>query len=144
MEYWLRYEEQYVRDYEGCPPGCNNCGGWCEQPSGHVNVYPRSLHRSSRSGLDYERVSATSVTYDFEEVQSGDTAYLVIVEYTDGGTFGYDGYWTVAGVYATQEGAERAVQRAEGDNDTEVRYRAWDGYFASLRDARVEPLMVLA
>jgi hypothetical protein len=129
-------------------PGCSDDHehSWCDQDSYALSVTPVSLHRARRNfpTTGYEAVNADSVTYDCADVAIGDTAYVVTVAYTDGGTFGYSGYWCVAGVYSTPEAAEACRKRCHGDNDTSSAYRPWDGYFASLRDCDVTPLVVLA
>lgn len=142
--YALTFTESYYQDDPGCTQDHEH--SWCDQPSGHVNVYPRSLHRERRNlGGHYEIApDGYESVYEVEDVAVGETAYLVICEYTDGGTFGYDGYWCVAGLYASAERAEETRKRCEGENDIPSRaYRPWDGYFASLGQAYVEPMVVL-
>lgn len=137
-------EDSYVSSY-GCSSDCDGCGGWCEQDSYTTNVHVGSLHRERRNlGGHYEITpDGYESVYDVEDVPVGDTAYLVICEYTDGGTFGYSGYWCVAGLYGDAERAEACRQKCESPNDTDRAYRPWDGYFASLGEARVEPMKVL-
>lgn len=80
--------------------------------------------------------------YGVEEIAAGDPAYVLVVRYRGGDTFGYSGYWTPAGVFATREAAEAARHRAEGENDTDSAYRPWDGYFESLTEARIDELVM--
>ncbi len=142
--YALTFSETYHEDDPGCTEDHEH--NWCEQPSGHVNVTVGSLHRERRDlGGHFEvKPGSYNLSYECEDVPIGSTAYLVIVEYTDGGTFGYDGYWTVAGLYATPEAAEACRAKCNGENDTARTYRPWDGYFASLGETRVEPMVVQA
>lgn len=131
-------------------PGCteDHEHSWCEQPSYALSVTPVSLHRERRTfRMGYELVhdrEYSEALYGVADVAVGDTAFLLLIEYIDGGTFGYSGYWCCAGVFSTAEEAEAARKRAEGENDTARMYRPWDGYFASLRSAEVHPMTVLS
>jgi hypothetical protein len=142
--YALTFTESYYQDSPGCTED-HECS-WCEQPSGHVNVEPGSLHRERRNLGGHYQIAPDGYesVYEVQDVPVGAMAYLVVVEYTDGGTFGYDGYWCVPGLYSTPEEAEECRKRCEAPNDVPTRaLRPWDGYFASLGSARVEPMVVL-
>lgn len=132
-------EHSYVRSH-GCPPSCENCGGWCERDSYGISVSPRALHKDRRDFplTGYEEVEGT-------EIAPGETAYVVIVTYTDGDTFGYSGYWACLGVFTTAESADETRKEAEKPNEYpfDKGYRPWDGYFASLESADVYPMTVL-
>lgn len=143
VEYALITNESHWQEDPGCQEAHDHA--WCEQPSYALSVSPVSIHRTRREFYDgYERVSAKDCIYGVEDVPVGANAYVVVCAYIDGDTFGYSGYWTVAGLFADAERAEDVRKRCEGENDTDRMFRPWDGYFASLRSAEVYPLTVLA
>lgn len=84
-----------------------------------------------------------------EDVSPGDTIHVVIVRYSDGGTFGYtSGYWQIFG--ATTD-ARKAVSLANaipnGDwKDSpilgEYAYDVWSGYFSSFEGVDVHTFLV--
>jgi hypothetical protein len=142
------YALTYIEDCYEEDPGCteDHEHSWCEQPSYGLSVTLGTLHLHRRDLGGHYEVSEDSydTMYGVASVPIGSTAYVVVCEYIDGGTFGYSGYWCVAGVAATPEEADAIRKRCLDKNDLDVPvHRPWEGYFASLRDARVEPMTVL-
>jgi hypothetical protein len=135
--YYMTYSEQTWCEDPG--DGSDEQYSW-EGGSGCA-VTVRNLSLTKPSG-EYVVIdpSRYGTVYDIEQVMAGQKAYVVIVVYQDGGTFGYYCEWRAVGLYATQEAAEAVRKQCEAENDTERAYRPWDGYFASLREARVEEM----
>lgn len=70
-----------------------------------------------------------------------DEANLLIVRYSDGGTFGQaNGYWKVIACYKNWTEADKAL--AEFDPKTYQGYHTWDGYFSSYQDIELHSLKV--
>lgn len=142
--YALTYTEDHYLRYEGCREDHDH--SWCDQDSYGVTVSVGGLHKDrrdfDRTGYLEVRQDAYDIVYAVEDVPVGGIAHVVIVTYTDGDTFGSNGYWTVGGVYASAEAAEACAARCRGANDSERAHRPWDGYFAGLDDVRVEAMTV--
>lgn len=130
MIYYLTYDEcSYMID----PPEASDEPFSYRGRSG-LNVYPRSLHRSNPR-VPHELIDTET------DIALGAMAYVVVVTYTDGDTFGSSGYWCVEGLYASPENAKDAADGAETGGDG---YQPWDGYFARFEAAEVVPMTVLA
>lgn len=143
MNYYLTYDEH---SYVITEPEDSD-EPFSDQGETGVDVTLRAIHRSPVKG-GHELVSdegGYSRLYGVEDVPAGETAYVVLVNYSDGDTFGSSGYWTIAAVCSNPQSAKNIVERCEGENDLSHRaYRPWDGYFAHLNSAEVVPMTVLA
>lgn len=98
---------------------------------------------------NYERIAddAYGIYYPpVREVPAEGTAYVILVHYTDGDTFGSSGYWCVPALVDTQERAREIVEAIQGpqeaDKLTRSRWRPWDGYFAGLSSVEVHEMVV--
>lgn len=76
-----------------------------------------------------------------DELVRGKQAYVVIVRYQTGGTFGrVDGCATVKGVFSNYEVAD--ALRNSIEDGTYSGHKEWVGYFERLRSVTVETFMV--
>lgn len=129
-----------ARTYQIRPPSDSD-EPYSDQGSSGVDVTLNSIHASAPSG---PHENCERAIYGCESIAPGDAAYVVLVVYEDGDTFGSSGYWCVAAVCSTPESAHAVTLRCEGANDLDRPvYRPWDGYFAHLNAATVVPLTVL-
>jgi hypothetical protein len=117
---------------------------WAYRGDYGLNVSLERLSRSTppNARMGWETIEPGRPPYDVAEVPAGGLAHLVVVEYSDGDTFGSSGYWCVAGLFKTLAEADACVLRCEGTNDTNRAYRPWDGYFAGINSVRVESMLV--
>lgn len=67
-------------------------------------------------------------TAEGDDIQPGNPAYVVLVNYQDGDTFGQNGYWSIEGVFADYKDAERRKENCEDKDE----WHPWWGFFASL------------
>lgn len=82
----------------------------------------------------YDSVIVDEATFNSDE------AYLAVVRYTDGDTFGYtDGSWHIVGATNSVEVAKEMLELALNNKDS---YKPWEGYFASLQRTEIERLVV--
>lgn len=141
MKYAVKFIETTYLESEGESPDVE----WGQQDSYNGSVQIYSLHRGDGAGAprgyDVDLLDEYDQLYGYDDVAVGDVVYAVIVEYTDGDTFGYSFYWTIPAIKSDPAEAEKIRARCERPNDT-VGYRPWDGYFAGLNDARVERFIV--
>lgn len=132
MNYCVLADERHytIREPDGEEWGCSGEYG--------VSVTLRSIHRSNpsdaRLGWETSREFIES-----DDIPAGATAFVVLCQWTDGDTFGSNGYWCVATVKATQEAASAAVDDLNARTDYSV---PWTGYFAGLDSIEVVALMM--
>lgn len=137
----IAIEEEHMED-AGCQE--DHTHSWCDQPSYGLSVTLTALHKARREfSRGYEEVTEKSCYYGCADLRTGETAYVVYATYTDGDTFGYNGYWKVLGVAATPEEAEEMRQRASAGDSAGKYSLPWTHYFGHLRDIEVEVLTVL-
>jgi hypothetical protein len=75
-----------------------------------------------------------------EEIYNASRAYLAVVRYSTGSTFGNTyGAWHIVGIALTREDAEKMLKEAVED---EGGYKPWVGYFESLTDTEVYGLVI--
>lgn len=115
---------------------------WKYQGSTGLDVSIDGIYRSEMSGWNVQAVSESEAVYGIDEIPVNETAYLVLVEYITGDTFGSHETWCIAAVKARHQQAEKIAQRCCGQNHTQAAYRPWDGYFEHLKSASVVPHLV--
>lgn len=149
MDYFLTYDEHSYTITEPEPNPDNE--PYMDQGSSGVDVYPRTLHLSKPSGpheaISSERRYGGMKSFPIETLSAGDSAYVVIVTYSDGDTFGSSGYWKVAAVCSTPEQAKTAEERAQIPEPRQIGgddWMPWHGYFAHLKNVETYPMVVLA
>lgn len=93
---------------------------------------------------EWDPVEAAWTAYDVDDIEVGQVANIVFVEYTTGDTFGSSGTWCVAAVKSDVHEAEKIARKCEdpNDNSASVAFRPWDGYFEHIKSATVVPLVV--
>lgn len=117
---------------------------------------------------NFEYCSLTKREYQFDQIDTdiefvaGDTCYLVIVNYSDGDTFGYtDGYFKICGVFKDRDTAKE-LSKIIYKHDEHYRNANWDdkgrytisfqgqdihttwiGYFSRLNMVDIEVMEVL-
>ncbi len=110
---------------------------------------PISLHYKEHNGRDWEPIT---VNFDTTNIT---TAWLVIVRFTSGGTFGTThGYWRVEGVFATADSAynmQKTIREGvyiasfsnpdTGEVIAELK-NAWEGYYNSLDSVEVRQMEI--
>lgn len=89
-----------------------------------------------------------------KEVWTADRVWMVVVRYTDGGTFGQSsGYWEIQGLFCDEERARAWARVINLDNQAYIHFggrkksvfpghQAWKGYFAHLDDVEVHEMQV--
>lgn len=138
MRYFLKRTEV---TYEINPPETDR--GEVDSGEYGKHVYPHSLHRTSPGGLDVEILDdGLYGGFRYDGVAVGATAYLVVVEYIDGDTFGFSGYWCVPCIRTNRHEAEQFLKYIETNQGRVFRW-PWQGYFANYEGGRVEALEVL-
>lgn len=150
MRYFVRFSEDHFLVREGDGPEVE----WGDRDCYGVSATIHSIHRSEQRGMDVLMIDTErygEMVYGADDVSAGSTAYVVLVHYEDGDTFGYDGYWTIAAVKASLEDAAEIERRCENPNDRATRsdggreswwLRPWDGYFAGLTSVEVLELVM--
>jgi hypothetical protein len=74
-------------------------------------------------------------TYGVGHILPRYDAYVLVVRYIDGDTFGYNGYADISGIFSTYETAKTAETLACDPDDGKFCgpvSRPWDGFFARL------------
>lgn len=141
--YYLRFSEHtYVID----PGDCHSDDQWAYRGHDGLSLAVKGICRSKISGWDVKSIDKDDYEscYGVDDIKTGDTAYVVVVEYTTGGTFHTYDTWCVAAVTKEPDKAQEIVKKcyAENDGSTRSTYRSWDGYFESINSAYVEPFIV--
>jgi hypothetical protein len=137
--YYLTYTEN---TYEICSPDPDD--DWDHGQYG-VTVLLHDLYPYNPE-CPHHQIESESYNdlFGVEEVKQGEIAYVVLVIYQDGDTFGSSGYWTVPGIFSDANRAEQLVKDIENGKAVTTKYMLpWDGYFASLSSAEVIPMVVL-
>jgi hypothetical protein len=131
---YLNYKEteEIIRD-DFCR---SNWSGYSES---RKHFHLKSVARKGQTGYH------SCEKYNLTE-EAPNKAFLVIVRYTDGGTFGCThGYWTLRGVFKTRGEAEGMAKSIRDESYEEVpgqQYLAWTGYFASLEDVEIHAVVI--
>jgi hypothetical protein len=112
---------------------------WPSHEDEIIEIDLLSLHRpdSKSKKLSYDR---ETVYADFNPSKV-DQAYLVMVRYSDGDTFGHSsGHMYVEGVYKSKKKADKVAKSIE--KDTYKGYKAWSSYFGGLESVEVVNMSV--
>jgi len=97
---------------------------------------PKLLLKEKPDSWNLETLSIEDKLYKLSHL------YLVIVRYTDGGTFGcVNGYWKIIDVVQSNKEAEQLKQSVF--NNTYSKYKPWKGYFASLDDVEIHRMELI-
>ncbi len=131
---YLTYDE---RRYGGSP--INPEDAWPDYEDEHVEFYPIGLFKDrDNAGIFPHGLMEDEVHGTFEP---GDGAYVVIVRYGSGSTFGRSfGEWHLVGVYDNENSAKEIEKSIE--NHTFEGYMPWVGYFESFESANVFAMLV--
>lgn len=109
----------------------------------HISFTPRALY--------WKREALSSWLCETIEVPSGvlltTTAFLVIVRYASGNTFGRSyGRWAIDGIYAEPMAAADIARKISYDGNSHGNlgrgYTPWKGYFDRFTSADVHPLAI--
>ena len=107
---------------------------WSRRTPRYITVEFKGLFRSQADRFFYDSVEVD------EETFKSDVAYLAVVRYSDGDTFGQShGHFHIVGAYSTIKEADEMLKNALESEDS---YKPWNGYFASLDDTDVIPLVI--
>jgi hypothetical protein len=139
VEYWIDADE---RRYVIIPeePGDDR---WRNRGHTGLDLWVKGISRSPISMAKTACRDSYENVYGVDDIPAGDKAYVVVVEYTTGDTFGSDDTWCVAAIKASREDAEAAeIKCYAGNKLTERAFRPWDGYFEHLNSVRIEELEV--
>jgi hypothetical protein len=143
MKYYLTYSE---RTYETDPPDRDG-GEWSYRGGSGCDYTLKQLRLTKPMGehllLDTE--DNFDLLYGAGEYEAGDEVWVVSVKYQDGDTFGHGEYWTVVALCDGPKEAGKVEKKCQASNnkgETHREYRPWDGYFASLLDVHVEPMIL--
>lgn len=146
MDYYITYDEHTYVITE--PEGSDE--PYSDQGATGVDVTLKAIHRNVPNGGPHEVVTDEGYRrayYGLDDIAPGNTAYVVLVNYFDGDTFGSSGYWMIAAVKATPEAAAAATKRCNsprvGSEYDFTTLRSWDGYFAGINSVEVIPMTVL-
>jgi hypothetical protein len=135
MNYYLTYEDwTWISD-----PGDPSDDQWRYRGVTDCNVVLKGLYRSAP---DAPHETPHPSLYENDEVGDLRYAYVVVILYHTGDTFGSDGRWLIAAVKESEEAAQEVVKRVEA-NDCDQAYCPWEGYFERLDEARIERMVVL-
>jgi hypothetical protein len=106
---------------------------WCEYTDSYYNWELKEVFLNKDNADWYRREE----TVNFN-VKSGDTVYVVWVQYSTGDTFSHsEGHGTIVGVYKTYDEAKEVQQKIE-TNKFGGKYHPWNGYFDSLEQIHIE------
>lgn len=142
--YWVEFTEN---EYMISPPEEGD-GPWLHQGNYGLHVSINKISKTELTGWHVQSFEADSYDdiYGYDDIQPGDNAYLVVVTYTTGGTFGSHGAWTIPAIKADLQDAYTAQRLCYADNNqkrTNRMYRPWDGYFEHIDSVDVEPLILV-
>lgn len=144
---WLRYSE-----HENCIHDDFNSQDWSGYSEYEKEFTPLSLHRSEPKNKSYgdypERLEL-----DFNPARSK-KLWLVIVRYSDGGTFGTThGYWKVKAICKDDKKAGEIAQQIRSGTFPKPTYQwhgkthtgmhEWEGYFSSLDDVEIHGMEIV-
>lgn len=103
------------------------------------------IYRTKQEGPDITRFEKDGYDdiYGYDEIPLGNAAFMVIVKYTTGDTFGSHGAWTMPAVKADINDAYKALAKCNKPDDKNPYRRAWDGYFEHLESVEVVHSVVL-
>lgn len=106
---------------------------WSNRTPMQITVEFKSFFRSQPDRFFYDSIEVD------EETFTSDVVYLAVVRYSDGDTFGQSsGHWHIVGAYSTVKEADQKLKEAlDGEG-----YKPWNGYFSSLEDTDVIPVIV--
>lgn len=136
--YFFTYDEH---TYWNSEPDYEDPDRFAFQGDAGLDIVLIDCYRSIPKGKSYESVNSDNCVYDCQDISSGGIAYVLLVNFTTGGTFGSHGAWVVAGVFASYEEANLCIKKAEGPQPDEG-YRPWDGYFESLNSIKIVEMLV--
>jgi len=142
MTYWVEFSEY---TYQISPPEEGD-GPWLHQGDYGLTVSINKISTTQLTGWDAQQLSDYDDIYGYDEIEPGQNAYLLVVTYTTGGTFGSHGAWTIPAVKADLQDAYTAQRLCHADNNqkrTNRMYRPWDGYFEHLESVDVTPLILV-
>ncbi len=139
VEYWIDADERtYVTR-----PGDESNDPYSDRGSTGLSLQVKGISRSPISMAKTAARDSYDDVYGVDDIPAGDKAYVVVVEYTTGDTFGSNDTWCIAAVKASREDAEEAkIKCYAGNKLTERAFRPWDGYFEHLNSAYIEELEV--
>lgn len=142
--YYVRVTEH---TYTISPPEPNpDNEPYMDQGSTGIIADPVALYRSNpgETMWDVTRLDGDNL----DVIDPPNEAYVVFVKYTDGDTFGSQGYWTIPAIRRSYEAAQADVKSIETSRDPQAGfktpYREWDGYFAHLDSVEIVKLWVQA
>lgn len=137
MKYYVKLDEYTYTITEPDPDD-----DWDSGESGLEYTF-KSISLSEPKGDYGYRIIDTENNYQAiygvdSNISVGEQAYVVVVKYTDGDTFGSSEYTTIVAIKKDINDAYEVVKKVNNNNDTDVTYRPWDGYFAHLNSVEVE------
>ena len=137
MNLYLGYTELWYTIEEG--DGIDELYSWHGGQERDV-TFTKLVTDSKLVSPYYEIINTT------EDFKSGDTAYLVVVKYTTGDTFGYtSGNIDIPAIAKNEEAALKIALDIENKvgEFAEEKYRyPWQGYFEGLESVHVETMKV--
>lgn len=108
---------------------------WSDRTPTTIEVRFREFYRTPPA----HRFFYDSVEVD-EDTFNSDEAYLAVVRYSTGDTFGHtDGAWHIVGAANSVKKAEEMLQIALNSKDS---YKPWEGYFERFERTEIERLIV--
>lgn len=125
-------------------------GGEAEDPNDEWTHHADRVTDLTIYGLHKSKPSKPNASYDGivildPEILKLQHVYLVVVRYSDGGTFGrtcgYHMFWSIRATEA-EVLADKAMIEAPQD-PLDRNFRPWEGYFAGLEDVEIHLLPLL-
>lgn len=137
-----KYEYPLYLDYEERQYGgdiIDPSDHWSDREDAYVEFYPRRLLKNrNNAGVFPHGLMKDEVHGEFN---INDPAFMIVVRYTTGDTFGRTcGYWHIEGVYTSRDFAE-AIKRTI-ENGTYNGYNPWVGYFERLENVEIHAMVV--
>jgi len=110
-------------------------GPWPNHADTNVSVQFIQLHREPpKHRFFYHSIEVS------EELKKLDTAYLAVVRYSTGDTFGHtNGAWYVVDIAPTYKEAEKILDRAINEKG----YKPWEGYFERFECTEIHTMEVV-
>jgi hypothetical protein len=149
---WLKYSEKHVTINDTYGEDGPYTGFSEEEIEFHPE-YLKSKEPEKDAHWNFRTVQKLECECEFDP-KDCKKLYLVVVRYTDGGTFGSTkGYWTVKGIFKDDDSAHAFKKLVEDgkcpkrtyeshDGSIEEMHHEWEGYFASLDGVEVHRLEV--
>lgn len=141
MKLYLDYREYYS--------GGEMCDGqdpeddYVSYEDEHIDFCPLYFYTKRSKALSWkaEQIDDKGVHGEFKK---GDTAYLAVIRYGTGSTFGCKlGQWKIEGVFSSKELAETHLAEVLKDSSKSLEgYCYWDDYFGGYEGSEVYPLIV--